>query len=106
MALWLTVFAMGAVTYAIRLSLLGAIGRVQLPPLLVRGLRYVPPAVLTAIVAPELMLPGGTLDISWTNARLVAGALAALVAWRSRNVIWTGAAGMVALWGLTALLGG
>ena len=103
MALWLTVFAMGAVTYAIRLSLLGAIGRVTLPPLLVRGLRYVPPAVLTAIVVPELVLPGGALDVSWTNARLLAGVLAALVAWRSRNVILTVAAGMLALWGLTAL---
>ncbi len=103
MALWLTVIAMGLVTFAIRLSLIGALGQVTLPPLLVRGLRFVPPAVLTAIIVPELVLPDGTLDLSLGNARLLAGALAALVAWRSKNVIFTVIIGMGALWILTAL---
>ncbi len=103
MALWLTVIAMGLVTFAIRFSLIGALGKVTLPPLLVRSLRYVPPAVLTAIIVPELVLPGGTLDLSLGNARLLAGALAALVAWRTKNVILTVIVGMAALWILTAL---
>ena len=103
MALWLTVIAMGLVTFAIRFSLIGALGKVTLPPLLVRGLRFVPPAVLTAIIVPELVLPGGQLDLSLSNARLLAGALAALVAWRTKNVILTVIVGMAALWILTAL---
>ena len=104
MALWLTVLIQGAITFALRFSLIGALSKVTLPPLLVRGLRYVPPAVLTAIIVPELVLPGGQIDLSLGNARLLAGALAALIAWRSKNVILTVVAGMVALWLLTALL--
>ena len=104
MALWLTVIAMGLVTFAIRLSLIGTLGKLTLPPLLVRGLRFVPPAVLAAIVVPELVLPGGEFDFSLGNARLLAGALAALVAWLTRNVILTVIIGMLALWILTALL--
>ena len=38
------------------------------------------------------------------NLRLLAGTLAALVAWRTRNVLATIAAGMGALWILGALL--
>lgn len=104
MALWLTVIAMGLVTFAIRFSLIGALGKVALPPLLVRGLRYVPPAVLTAIIVPELALTGGQLDLALGNARLLAGVLAAVVAWQTKNVILTVIVGMAALWILTALL--
>ena len=104
MALWLTVLIQGVITFALRFSLIGALGKVTLPPLLIRGLRYVPPAVLTAIIVPELVLPDGTLDVSLGNARLLAGVLAALVAWRTKSVIYTVVVGMVALWILNALL--
>ena len=106
MALWLTIIAMGVITYALRLSLIGALGQITLPPLLVRGLRFVPPAVLTAIIVPELVLPSGQLDLSLGNVRLMAGALAAVVAWLSQTVWLTVVVGMVTLWVLTALLGG
>lgn len=106
MALWLTILAAGLITYALRLSLVDAFSRITLPPLMVRGLRFVPPAVLTAIIVPELVLPGGQLDLSVGNPRLLAGVLAALVAWVSKSVVLTVAVGMVALWLLTPLLGG
>jgi branched-subunit amino acid transport protein len=97
---------MGVITYALRLSLVGALGPITLPPLLVRGLRFVPPAVLMAIIVPELVVPGGRLDLSLGNVRLLAGVLAGAVAWRSKNVVLTVAAGMVTLWVLIALVGG
>jgi branched-subunit amino acid transport protein len=103
MSLWLLLLAMGLVTFAIRFSLIGGLGRIELPPLIRRALRFVPPAVLTAIVFPELFLPAGTLDVSFTNDRLLAGLLAALVALRTRNVVLTVAVGMLALWLLQAL---
>ncbi len=62
------------------------------------GLRYVPPAVLAALITPELFSPGGSLDLSFGNERLLAGALAFLVAWRTRSTWLTIAAGMLALW--------
>jgi branched-subunit amino acid transport protein len=102
--LWLTMVGMGLVTYAIRLSLILLLGRIEVPSLLRRALRFVPPAVLSAIIFPELLCHGGTFDLSLGNARLLAGLLAALVAWRTKRVVLTIAVGMAALWVLRALL--
>jgi branched-subunit amino acid transport protein len=102
--LGLIILGMGIVTYAIRLSLIVLMGRIEVPPLVRRALRFVPPAVLSALILPELLLPGGVLDLSLGNARLLAGALAALIAWRSRNALLAIAVGMVALWILQAAL--
>jgi branched-subunit amino acid transport protein len=104
MTTWLVILGMGLVTYAIRLSLIALLGRMQVPPLVQRGLRFVPPAVLSAIIFPELLRPSGALDVSLTNLRLLAGSLAALVAWRTRNVLLTIAVGMAAMWILMAMV--
>jgi branched-subunit amino acid transport protein len=104
MNVWLLLIGMGLVTYAIRLSLIVLIGRVDVPPLIQRALRFVPPAVLSAIIFPELLRPGGTLDLSFGNVRLLAGILAALVAWRTKNVLLTIGVGMVALWVLQVVI--
>ncbi len=101
---WLTIIAMGVVTYALRLSLVALLGRFEVPPLVSRALRFVPPAVLSAIALPELVQPGGKLDLSLGNARLLAGLVAVLVAWRTRNVLLTVAVGMAGLWVLQILL--
>jgi len=94
MTLWLTIFAAGLITFAIRLSFILLWGRVDIPLWLQRSLRFVPPAVLTAIIFPELFLPSGSLNLSLGNARLIAGILAGLVAWRTRNIILTILVGM------------
>ena len=104
MTLWITIIAMGVVTYGLRLSLIALLGRFEVLPLISRGLRFVPPAVLSAIILPELVEPGGKLNVSLGNVRLLAGLLAMLVAWRSRNVLLTVGAGMVGLWVLQSLL--
>lgn len=94
----LAILGMGVITYAIRLSLFLLPERVMLPPWLLRALRYVPAAVLSAIILPELLLPTGTLDVSLGNERLLAGLVAAIVAWRTRNVFVIVAVGMIVLW--------
>jgi branched chain amino acid efflux pump len=96
----------GVLTFLTRLSFIALLGRFELPPLAARALRFVPPAVLSAIIFPELLVRGGELQLGWRNPRLLAGLAAALVAWRSRNVFLTIAAGMATLWGLQAALGG
>lgn len=105
MSLWLTLLAMGLVTYAIRLSLIGVLGNLEVPPLVTRALRFVPPAVLSAIILPELVRPNDRLDLSLGNVRLLAGLAAALVAWRTKNVLATIAMGLAALWILQAMAG-
>jgi branched-subunit amino acid transport protein len=63
-------------------------------------LRFVPPAVLSAIIVPELLRPAGVLSVSLANPRLLAGLLAALVVWRTRNAFAAIAVGMLAFWAL------
>lgn len=102
--LWLAVLAVGVVTFSYRLSFILLAERLRLPGLLRRALRFVPVAVLTAIIVPALVFSQNTLDLSPGNARLIAGVLAVLVAWRTRNMLLTIAVGMGALWLLQALL--
>ena len=97
------ILGMGLITFAIRVALFLLPAGAQLPEWLLRALRYVPAAVLSAIIAPELLMPGGAFDLSLGNERLLAGVVAILVAWRTRNVIWTVGVGLVVLWLLQAL---
>ncbi len=97
-ALWLVILAMGVITYAQRLSMIAVLGRVEVPGVVREALRFVPAAVLAAIVVPELLRPGGALDLSLGNTRLLAGAAASLVAWRTKNVFLTIGVGMAVLW--------
>jgi branched-subunit amino acid transport protein len=99
----MTIVGMGLITYAIRVSLFLLPERITLPPRLLQALRFVPAAVLSAIIFPEMFIDEGLLNISLGNERLVAGLAAGLVAWRTRNVILTVIMGMGLLWILQLL---
>jgi branched-subunit amino acid transport protein len=101
--LWLTIAGVAAVTFALRISFIVLLGRVEVPPFLERALRYVPAAVLTAVVIPLLFYANGALDISLGNERLLAGLAAALICWRTRSVPLTLIGGMATLWTLQAI---
>lgn len=94
---WLTILGMGLITLAIRVSMIVLLGRVQPRPGILRGLRFVPPAVFSALIAPALLRPQGPVELSLTNPYLLAGLLAGAVAWRWRRMLLTIAAGMAAL---------
>lgn len=96
------IIGMGLITFALRLSLFLLPERVNLPPWLLQSLRYVPAAVLSAIILPEMLMSNGMLDVSLSNDRLLAGIVAIVVAWRVRNVFVVVAAGMIILWLLQA----
>src|SRR5512139_1318821 len=98
MNLWPVMLLAGLATYAIRLSFILLIGVRKPPEMAQRALRFVPPAVLTAIFVPEMVLPRGQIDLSLGNTRLVAGAIAIIVAWRTKNVFLTILVGMGVLW--------
>ena len=105
MNLWITMFLAGVLTFLTRLSFIWLFGRVEIPDWLRRSLRYVPPAVLTAIIFPEVFVNQGSLVVPpWNNSRLVAALVAGLIAWRTRNVLLTIVAGMLVLWLLQAVL--
>jgi branched-subunit amino acid transport protein len=103
MELWLTMIAIGAATFTIRFSFIYLFGRLEIPVVARRALRFVPPAVFSAIIFPELFMPTGVIDVSLGNDRLLAGLLAALVAWRTKSVVLTILVGMAGLYLLQAL---
>jgi branched-subunit amino acid transport protein len=102
--IWLVMLLGGLITFAIRFSLIYLFGRIQVPETIRRSLHYVPPAVLSAIIFPELFLQDGVLDLSLDNTRLLAGLTAIVVAWFSRNTLITIVAGMIALFLLQLFL--
>ena len=104
MNIWLVMLLGGLITFGIRFSLIYLFGRLHIPETLRQALRYVPPAVLSAIVFPELFLHEGTWNLSLENSRLLAGLVAILVAWISRNTLITIIAGMLALFLLQLFL--
>ncbi len=103
-SIWLAIILIGLITFAYRLSFIWLMERINLPRWLREALRFVPVAALTAIITPELLTRNGQIITSLNNARLWAGLIAAAVAWRTRNVFITIAAGMLALWALQLIL--
>ena len=103
LTLWLAILGAGAVTFVLRLSFIALLRRVEIPHFLGRALRFVPAAVLTAVIIPLLFHEDGALNVSIGNERLLAGLFAALIAWRTRSVLFTLGGGMAVLWALQAV---
>ena len=96
---WIAIVLAGAGTFAMRASFLVVAHRLaRVPPALDRVLRQIPPAALASIVLPALVRPEGSIDLF--QPRLLAGLVAAAVAWRTRNVALTLVVGL----GVLALL--
>jgi branched-subunit amino acid transport protein len=86
-------------TFSVRYPVLALVSRIHLPRIITSGLKYIPPAVLTAIIVPAVLLPGGnSKPLGLSNAPLFASIIAALVSWRTKNLLLTIVVGMAALW--------
>jgi len=93
-SIWLTIVTVGMLTYLTRLSFIMILSHWQTPLIIQRALRFVPVAVLAAIILPELIFQNDTIIISMENPRLLAGIIAILVAWKTKNIAWTVLVGM------------
>ena len=102
--IWVVMIAVGIGTYTIRYSFLGLIGDRPLPGWLLRALRYVPVAVLPALVAPLVVWPAAT-DGAPDPARLLAALAALVIGAAMRSVLGAVFGGMVALYAALALIG-
>ena len=100
---WFIILGMGLITHSQRLSMIVSTGRLTISEPLRRALRFAPAAVLSAILVPEMLQSGGSLDISVGNERMLAGLVAIAVAWRTQNMLLTVALGMLTLWILQAI---
>lgn len=104
-SIWLLFLAVGLGTFTLRFLFIYLFGKIEMPEWIPRVLRFVPAAALAALVFPALTHPAGRLDLSIHNFRLLAGLGGALVAWKTRNVLFTILAGMALLWILEAAFG-
>lgn len=98
-AIWVATVLIGVCTFAIRFSFIYLFGRIEsVPARLRRVLRYVPAAVLAALVVPSVITVEPTAAETLLSDRVLAGAVAAVVAWRTEDVLFTIVAGMGSLW--------
>lgn len=96
---WIAIVAIGLATFGFRLSFIYLFGRIDdVPPRIRRPLTYVPPAVLAALVVPDLVTVDSTVTATLIDERLIAGVTAGVVAWKTENVFATIAVGMGVLW--------
>lgn len=102
---WLAIAGVSISTFALRASFILFVDPHRFPHWFRQALKFVPPAVLAAIVAPGLAMPDGRLDLSLANPRLLAGLVAIAVTLRVRNPFAAIATGMAALWALQWAIG-
>ena len=102
--IWTVIGVAAAGTFALRFSFIGILkrGPEDIPDLARRALRLIPAAVMAALALPGLTNPQESFDL-W-NERMLAGLIAAAVAWRTKNVVATIAVGMAALWLLQTIV--
>ncbi len=96
-AYWLLILGLALTSFVPRASFITLFARWPVPALVQHALRYVPAAVFSAILVPELVLTAGALHAGPDNPRLLAGILAGVIAWRTRNTLLTILTGMLAL---------
>ena len=101
--LWTMIVVIGALNYLSRLSFIAFFARREMPALLGRALRFVPAAMLTALVVPMVVHPS-LVPTDAVGPRIAAAVIAGAIAWRWRSEITTIGAGMAALWALKAVL--
>ena len=99
---WLLILVLGLGTFLIRVSFIELLEFLEDPPdWLEDALRLIPAAVLAAIVLPHIVTLDAGLSVSIAERKLLAGGVAAAVAWRTESMLGTIAVGMGILWGLT-----
>lgn len=91
----LLIAGMFTVTFGVRYLLWGTAGRFHFPPWLSDALGFVPPAVLTAIIVPAVLIPDGkAINPGLDNPYLIAAVCALVVALWRKNLLITIVFGM------------
>jgi branched-subunit amino acid transport protein len=103
---WVLIGGMAAVTFLVRYAFFALGERVAFPPVIQRSLRYVPVAVLTAIVVPMVLLPDGAhWQLNWHNAWLLGALVSGLIAWRFNHLLASIGGGMLVFFVYRWMLG-
>lgn len=93
--MWIVILGAAAVSYLLRSGFMIWASRLgELPPLTRRVLELIPSAALGALAIPAVFIVDGQFTLS--TPRLVSAAIAALIAWRTRNLALTVVVGLLA----------
>lgn len=92
---FLTILGMALVTYLPRLMPAWLLSSRKLPAWVIAWLRYVPAAVLAALLAPAILVQEEAIHIVPTNLYLLAAIPTLLVAWKTRSLFGAVMTGMV-----------
>ena len=90
-----TLIGMMLVTYLPRLLPAWFLRGRKLHPFLEAWLKYVPVAVLAALLLPSLLIENGKINLEWSNLYLWAALPAGFTAWKTRNMFATILVGML-----------
>jgi branched-subunit amino acid transport protein len=90
----MTILGMGLVTYIPRLLPAWLLRGKKLHPFIEAWLKFVPVAVLAALLLPSLIVADGKLNVAWSNLYLWAALPAGLVAWKTKSMFATILVGM------------
>lgn len=87
----------GLGNFLLRYSFFYLFGKIEISPMMVRILGFIPPTALAAIVAPAVLKTNGGLDISLANLQIYAAAAAFITSYYTRSMLLTILVGMAAL---------
>ena len=104
-SLWLTLGFIGVLTLATRLSFILLLEKWKPPEIFQRGLRFVPLAVLPALIFPEIFVHNNTIAVPPEFPRLAAALVAGMVAWRTKSSLLTIGVGMLVFYLLRMIFG-
>lgn len=94
--LTIIIIAMG--TFLLRFSFIYLYGRFELPKWLRTAMKYVPTAILSALVFPAILIKDDMIWVSPQNPKLIAGIIASFIAWKTKNLVLTILAGLGVFW--------
>ena len=91
----LLIGGMFLITFTIRFVMFAFAGKMTFPSWLEIALKFVPPAVLTAIIVPSVVMPHGQIDFSIENSYLIAAIFSFIIAIYTKSLLKTIGLGMI-----------
>jgi branched-subunit amino acid transport protein len=88
------ILGMAAVTYLPRFLPMYVLTRLEIPNIVIAWLRYVPVAVLAALIVPGILTADRQVFLAPGNSYLLASVPAFFTAWRTKSMMFTVMVGM------------
>jgi branched-subunit amino acid transport protein len=102
--IWSIIILMALANFTLRFVPIAIVSRLNLPEPFTRWLSYVPASVMGALVAGEVLRPGGEYLLTLRNPYLLAAIPTAFIYHRTRSFLGASVAGMIIFVGIRALL--